>query len=573
MEQSQSHCKICRDCVLWHSFFVNCGGGRTRFEGNEYDENLSNLGPSHFEWNDRWAYSSTGTYTGEDTALYRVGSDSLMIDANTNLYQTARLAASSIKYYGLCMQQGSYRVCLYFVEIMYFDNATYRNLGMRVFDVAIQGTTAIPIRGIYGPLISAIAVTPNYDVSTGSGEILSARAITGIVISSCVVVFLVLFVLWKKGYLGGKESEDNGREEQRVNLNWSTRKKICIRRAKGLAYLHEESRLIIVHRDIKATNVLLDRDLTAKISDFGLAKLDEENTHISTQIVGLWRAPCNRSPPPLYDEENAKDTLSEVNPFGVRVDRLEDEGFSGCWEAAFWVGVPEFSCGLDAADFLTGLRSTSAREPSRPRGPHARLGFLKRKGAENAKPIALCANPSPNLRPTMSSVVSMLEGKAKVQALLVKRGPAGKDVQFKAFEVLSQDSQTQVSKISHDCREQRGVSMDGLEDGYRCACSGHGGLDFLQGQWRAGCPPRAGGRASSPVSSPSNRRSQTAWHAAVAAATYSASHVDNATIFCFSDCHEIGADPRKTSTPEVLFRPSMLPAISASLKTVSRSPL
>ncbi|GMH29143.1 hypothetical protein Nepgr_030986 [Nepenthes gracilis] len=78
-----------------------------------------------------------------------------------------------------------------------------------------------------------------------------------------------------------------GRELSWLNLDWPTRKRICLGIARGLAYLHEESRLKIVHRDIKATNILLDKDLNAKISDFGLAKLDEdENTHISTRIAG-----------------------------------------------------------------------------------------------------------------------------------------------------------------------------------------------------------------------------------------------------------------------------------------------
>lgn len=70
-------------------------------------------------------------------------------------------------------------------------------------------------------------------------------------------------------------------------MDWPIRMKICLGLAKGLAYLHEESVLKIVHRDIKATNVLLDKNLNAKISDFGLARLDEEeNTHISTRIAG-----------------------------------------------------------------------------------------------------------------------------------------------------------------------------------------------------------------------------------------------------------------------------------------------
>ena len=70
-------------------------------------------------------------------------------------------------------------------------------------------------------------------------------------------------------------------------LDWPTRFKICIGIAKGLAFLHDESRLKIVHRDIKATNVLLDKDLNPKISDFGLAKLNEgEKTHVSTRVAG-----------------------------------------------------------------------------------------------------------------------------------------------------------------------------------------------------------------------------------------------------------------------------------------------
>ncbi|XP_062094658.1 probable LRR receptor-like serine/threonine-protein kinase At1g53430 isoform X2 [Humulus lupulus] len=78
-----------------------------------------------------------------------------------------------------------------------------------------------------------------------------------------------------------------GSEEVEVKLDWNTRQRICIGIARGLAFLHEESALKIVHRDIKATNILLDRDLTPKISDFGLAKLNEEdNTHISTRVAG-----------------------------------------------------------------------------------------------------------------------------------------------------------------------------------------------------------------------------------------------------------------------------------------------
>jgi serine/threonine protein kinase len=72
-----------------------------------------------------------------------------------------------------------------------------------------------------------------------------------------------------------------GPDEYRLELDWATRQKICIGIARGLAFLHEESTLRIVHRDIKTINVLLDTNLNPKISDFGLAKLTKRKTPTS----------------------------------------------------------------------------------------------------------------------------------------------------------------------------------------------------------------------------------------------------------------------------------------------------
>lgn len=78
-----------------------------------------------------------------------------------------------------------------------------------------------------------------------------------------------------------------GGSQSNIYFNWRTRLIICIGIARGLAFLHEEVRPHIVHRDIKASNILLDKDLTPKISDFGLAKLIPANmTHVSTRVAG-----------------------------------------------------------------------------------------------------------------------------------------------------------------------------------------------------------------------------------------------------------------------------------------------
>ncbi|KAL7186153.1 hypothetical protein ACSBR2_027993 [Camellia fascicularis] len=195
-----------------------------------------------------------------------------------------------------------------------------------------------------------------------------------------------------------------GPEEHRITLDWPTRHRICIGIAKGLAYLHE-STLKIVHRDIKAANVLLDKNLNPKISDFGLAKLDdeEENTHIST-----WRIMGTRG----Y-------MAPEYAMWGYLTDKVD-----------------VYSFGVVALQIVYGRSATSSyrrKEDSfnllelaldlKEKGNLMELvdqrlesDFNKEQVMVMLNVVLLYTNAIAAIRPTMSSVVNMLEGKAKVQS-------------------------------------------------------------------------------------------------------------------------------------------------------------
>ncbi|KAL5997748.1 hypothetical protein ACLOJK_008678 [Asimina triloba] len=599
-----------------YELFINCGGEAMTIGEHEYEADTNQNGRSAFSSssNGRWAYSSTGLFVGDDNARFLATKTS---ESAGDLYSTARTAPISLKYYGLCLQNGNYTVGLHFSEIIFTNDQSYISVGKRIFDVSIngepklkdynivedagsagipkvrnftvlvtnhtleihfywagKGTTSIPVRGFYGPLISAITVTPNFKPDMGEGDSgLSAGAIAGIVVGCCIFVGLILIVLWMKGCFGGKDPMDKelrglelqtgyfplrqiktatnnfdpankigeggfgpvhrgtlpdgsviavkqlsakskqgnrefvneigmisalqhpnlvklfgcciegnqlfliyeymennslaralfGREDQRLKLDWPTRQKICLGIARGLAYLHEESRLKIVHRDIKGTNVLLDKDLNAKISDFGLAKLDEEeNTHISTRIAGtmwvlappecmLFEVRVNQG---KYKQLREAILHSIVNYIGYMAPEYAMRGY-------LTDKADVYSFGVVLLEIVSGKSNTNYR----PKEEFVYLldwaYVLQEKGSllELVDPVLgsnyskdealrmlnlalVCTNPSPTLRPIMSKVVSMLEGHTMIRIPTMKSTSSMEDMRFKAFERLSQDSQS-----------------------------------------------------------------------------------------------------------------------------------
>ncbi|KAH9698960.1 putative LRR receptor-like serine/threonine-protein kinase [Citrus sinensis] len=182
-----------------------------------------------------------------------------------------------------------------------------------------------------------------------------------------------------------------------TRLDWPTRVRICHGIAKGLKYLHEDNpSRKIVHRNIKPSNILLDGNLNAKVSDLGLAKLyDEENPYKFIQEKGtvVYMAP-------EYAMRKAITEKVDVFSFGIVLLEIISGQTNAKYEAN-----QETEFLLDTAIVLHSKGRLSELVDKQMPNEHVVM-----KQAKIILELAMrCVDQSPTLRPTMSEVVSELE--------------------------------------------------------------------------------------------------------------------------------------------------------------------
>ncbi|XP_042494083.1 probable LRR receptor-like serine/threonine-protein kinase At5g10290 isoform X1 [Macadamia integrifolia] len=180
-------------------------------------------------------------------------------------------------------------------------------------------------------------------------------------------------------------------------LDWPTRKKVALGTARGLEYLHEHCNPKIIHRDVKAANVLLDEDFEAVVGDFGLAKLvDVRKTNVTTQVRGTMGHIA-----PEYLSTGKSSERTDVFGYGIML-----------LELVTGQRAIDFSR-LEEDDVLL-LDYVKKLEREKQLDAIVDRNLNRNSDSQEVKMMIqvalLCTQASPENRPTMSEVVRMLEG-------------------------------------------------------------------------------------------------------------------------------------------------------------------
>ncbi|CAB4289589.1 unnamed protein product [Prunus armeniaca] len=181
-------------------------------------------------------------------------------------------------------------------------------------------------------------------------------------------------------------------------LDWPTRKRIALGSARGLSYLHDHCDPKIIHRDVKAANILLDEEFEAVVGDFGLAKLmDYKDTHVTTAVRGTIGHIA-----PEYLSTGKSSEKTDVFGYGIMLLEL----ITG--QRAFDLARLANDDDVMLLDWVKGLLKEKKLEMLV--DPDLQNNYVEAEVEQLIQVALLCTQGSPMDRPKMSEVVRMLEG-------------------------------------------------------------------------------------------------------------------------------------------------------------------